>query len=151
MYYEYGGEGAQLSGIVASLLSTIGCAFGVVAVVYILVKNHERDGYDDDLVWLAGHRAKELIEHGTEHQSPVRTRRQFFVFLVVSSMPVLFVNFVMLVYIVVIFAAFKAYSGNLWKVFVVVLAMVVKVAGNKMVSSAFPPLLFSVVHFRQTV
>mmetsp|Transcript_19597 Transcript_19597/g.40927 ORF Transcript_19597/g.40927 Transcript_19597/m.40927 type:complete len:255 (+) Transcript_19597:485-1249(+) len=109
-YYELRGEKALFNGAIASALSTIGCALGVVAALYFIITHADNDERTN-LAGIAGNRAAHFIAKGS---TPGKlTITETLKMSLLSRLPPRFTNFVMLFYVIAIFNAFKAYNNNI--------------------------------------
>ncbi|GMI30351.1 hypothetical protein TeGR_g822 [Tetraparma gracilis] len=125
-YYMLGGE--RTNGIVLGTVFIATSCFQVSTVSYAYFTEHEADDGNAPIS-AAGKRAKHLLEHGEEMRN--MTHRQKLKFSILIALPNLFTYFVLMLLVVGIFALYDAYEHPGWKVAVTILALGIKVVGNK--------------------
>jgi len=118
------------------IISSIGLAIWGVAIASItlttfmleFVNNQESDT-GSYVERLAGKRADQYLADGTEYKG-MSLRKKLTIGLL-GGLPSFFVLGMLMMYITVVLRGFSAYTSDLWKVFVTLLAFGIKVLGNK--------------------
>ncbi|GMI39416.1 hypothetical protein TeGR_g12442 [Tetraparma gracilis] len=126
LYYHLGGE--HSSGIALGVAFAIISCGQITAMCFAFLT--EKDADDGNVpIWVAGARAQHLLEKGEELQKmSVLKKLQLSCLLAV---PNLFTYFILMFLVVGIFALYNAFESSGWKVAVTLLALGIKVTGNK--------------------
>jgi hypothetical protein len=129
-YYALGGSGINGSG--AIFVAVLSSSFCIVLMVLELVDNKESES-GAYLVALAGSRAANLLlDDGTTAVAKLSFRKRLRIGLK-SVIPSMFTICILMLYVTVVFALFGLFDNSAWKVAVTVLALAIKVVGNKCV------------------
>jgi hypothetical protein len=125
-YYKLGGK--RINGKMLGVVFIAASGLQISAVAYAFFTERDADDGAAPIWWAAKH-AEHLLEHGEEKKD--MTRRQKLKFSVLLALPNLFTYFVLMLLVVGIFTLYDAYEHPGWKVAVTILALGIKVAGNK--------------------
>jgi hypothetical protein len=127
LYYEHGGD--HISGkVLGFLMVVIGAGSAGIMSAFFFAESDEDNGRN--IFALANKRAKSLIETGIEYKS--KTRKQLVQAGLLLALPNFLIYGIQAFLVIVILWLFKAGDSVSWKVFVTLLAFVIKVAGNKL-------------------
>ncbi|GMI14713.1 hypothetical protein TrVE_jg3770 [Triparma verrucosa] len=125
-YYKLGGEGTN--GFVLGMVFIAASSLMAAALGYFYAtESYKADGRDQ--LNFASKRAKHLLEHGADLKP--KTRHQKAKVALITVLPNLFIYGVLMLLAIGTFVLYNAHESTLWKVAVTVLALVVKIAGNK--------------------
>ena len=137
VYYEYGG-GSHLSGTSLGVCYIFGCAVSVSVMGFAMFTEYGYAHHSWEVVSLAGVRAAHALAVGGGIQEGDELQRATFYSFkkratlgVVLCFPILFLMGVLLVLVVGIVAMFKLRDDTWWKIFVTMIALGIKIVGNK--------------------
>lgn len=128
--YHSSGTGV-LSGLGVAGIAMTGATGNVAAMVIELIDNKQSES-GAYLVSLAGKRAEHLLRDDDTELKRVTTKQKLLLGLV-SVAPSLFTFGVVMLYVTVIFWLFGLYDATAWQVSVTLLALGIKIVGNKRV------------------
>jgi hypothetical protein len=129
-YLVYEKGGSYINGAWASAFAIVMTGLATVVLIYEILSSRDSEA-GAGIVKMAGKRAEYLLQSDGSTELTTRTQRQKFKLAVISGVPVLFILGVILIYVTVIFAAFEYRGDSTWKAVVTIIAMGVKIVGNK--------------------
>jgi hypothetical protein len=128
LFYENGGS--DFSGVWATVLIIVATGLGTVITVYETLSSRDSEA-GAGIIKMAGKRAEHLLQSDGTAETSTRTTKQKLKLALISAVPSLFILGVVVIYVTVIFAAFGYQESSIWKAVVTIIAMGVKIVGNK--------------------
>ena len=128
LFYELGGS--NLSGVAAALVGVLFAGLTTVTVVWAIIGESTSDtGFK--MQYIAGKRAARLLKGGSASTKQLSLKKRLAVS-VMGGLPMLFILGVLLLYTTLVFALFDAVPSTAGKLAVTLLALLIKVVGNKL-------------------